>query len=1851
MRPAAVSIPGLELLEPLGSGAQGAVFRGRRAGHEYAVKLPLRAPNAPLEPVRAQRFVREAVSLARVQHPSLPRVMEVAFAGDSPYLVMELASGERLSNRLAKGASPREEVLEIGLQLADALDHIHASGLVHRDVKPDNILFDSASGRVRLVDFGFAVALDGEGHELERAGTKKYMAPEQLRGERVDARADLYALGCVLFEALTGRPASGSPDLQSVIAASDGELGPLIARLLSGQPDDRFPSAAALRDALQQLGTKREADDLAYGSRGHATGRTTLPLLGRHAELERLRRAWSDVEGGRFQVAIVRGEAGSGKSRLLGAFAEEVLARGRPVLRSSCPTLDLQPFSAIRQLLEARLDECESHTGAERLRQLAQFRALAGDASALVCRISPRLAELFPDAPRLARTEDIEHVVTEGLAELCSIIIAAAAPCLVCIDDVQWLDAGSRRVLLKLMDRLSSKSALVILASRDDDSGRASIERVIPSRLGAPIATLSLGRLAESDGAALLRAYLGGDEVDEDASRAVATLSDGTPLSTLQAARAMLDWGAIVPSWGRWKLDSGRLAEMKLPRGAAAVLARRIERLEPTTARVLTAGAVIGMRFADHLATAVCGLEAEAVDSALADACRSQLVEARADGEHEFVHAAVRDALLSGVDETGLRHLHQCAAEALDAEMIARGTDANIVLSELLDAADTAAAGAERTYAIAVHYAQGDVARKPARVLDASVRAAKLAFRSFDNQRALRFLDAAADAAGRIGVTLEPELIFLRAEAHLRSGALDEALQSFETLLSATADRILTALALSRMAWVHMQLDEDAAWSCLHRAFAALGHRAPDDSPISILKSIWRWAIRPIVRRKPIRTAAERRELDVLCALYYQAGRLAYQGSKYNRLLQSTLSALGPAERLGPSDALARSYSAYTFLLTAIGQRRAARRYLAAAESIARETRDPVTYSHALQVRCVAAAWLGDIGEAIDAGTRTIEQYGHWRELSEFCLLAYAVQQFMATQGRCLEAWNWLQLAIRKVEQHEGPPLVAGFLEHAARALLVAMGRGAEADSLLVRLRDRTRETPKTAVFAASTYGVRLRRFTEEMRLDDGFDAIVAEVAADRLDPRKAHLEMYEYYLHVAHARWHQCLRAPEKEKPNRLAAFETALADYEHCTRLPLHRAHYLALRACLAVLGGDGEAAERHLAEAERLGAREQAPWVLYTVHRARAHLLRSTGRESAALDQARIAATLASEHGAVQRAQWIRDEFGMVASEHQYYATPSSAPEVIRLLTDRSASQVAVRDPGYLRALRRITQASVLALGADHQARLVVDEIVRALNADRGLLFLVPPERAQDDEPSPSPPVVALLAARSSSGADLPASVEHDSAIVADVMSTGIVEARESTGSRKNSGALRRPVAVLAAPVQVHARVIGAVYIERAAERGRFSESECEVIAALAAQIPVALELARTLYERERIAQTIRIAEKMDALGRFAGGVAHDFRNLFQQVLMTAEWLSEQRVESDVAEQIEAIRESVRRAARLTERLNDFARSGAHFTPEAINLEGEIDAMRPVLENLLGASIELEVLTAEDLWNVQMDVAQLDQVLMNLLVNARDAMPDGGRVTIEMRNVVLDEAYVRDHPWLGRRECVELCVTDTGTGMEAETRAHIFEPYFTTKEAGRGTGLGLATVYGAIRQNGGHIEVESEPTVGTTFRIHLPRTAASLSIAPKQRDVRNGKVAEWGERPKSSTSATPASDGPQVLVVDDDTDVRDALCRILSMKGYGFFAAATPRDALALFKERAAEIDAVVTDLVMPEMNGQELARAMLEVRPVPILVVSGASDQVLATHGLVGASNFLAKPVLPDDLDGKLRELLRDRRREA
>jgi PAS domain S-box-containing protein len=393
--------------------------------------------------------------------------------------------------------------------------------------------------------------------------------------------------------------------------------------------------------------------------------------------------------------------------------------------------------------------------------------------------------------------------------------------------------------------------------------------------------------------------------------------------------------------------------------------------------------------------------------------------------------------------------------------------------------------------------------------------------------------------------------------------------------------------------------------------------------------------------------------------------------------------------------------------------------------------------------------------------------------------------------------------------------------------------------------------------------------------------------------------------------------------------------------------------------------------------------------------------------------------------------------------------------------------------------------------------------------------------------------------------------------------------------------------------------------------------------------AIAFINDISQRKQLEEQLLQAQKMEAVGRLAGGVAHDFNNMLTVIQGYNRMILDDLPAADpLRECAEEIHRAAERAGALTNQLLAFSRRQL-IQPRAMSVNAVVEHTEKMLRRLIGEDVELVLHLAPGIGNIRADPSHIEQAIVNLVVNSRDAMPFGGRITIETSDVTLDEHYSHSHVGVQPGPFVMIAVSDTGQGMDAETKRRIFEPFFTTKSRGKGTGLGLATVYGTVKQVGGDIWVYSEPGQGTTLKLYFPR------------------VTEAAQQSEMKETAPPQARADEtILVVEDEQSVRDLTVRILRRLGYSVLVASGGEEAIQLAKAYSSEISLLLTDVVMPGMSGRQVAEHLLAIRPdLKVLYLSGYTDSTVVHHGVLEhGQNFLPKPFNREVLAQKIRDIL-------
>lgn len=1742
----------------LGHGSHSVVYRARLDGVPCAIKVPR---------VRGTwiRWVyREAVALARVRHAALPKVIEVGEEQGMPYLAMELIEGATLASRLEQSRLEEAELLSLGRCLLSAVGAVHRAGLIHRDVKPQNIMVEP-NGDIRLVDFGFAMPMELATSARGLAGTRGYSAPEQFRAPaRIDGRADLYAIGAVLFEGCVGTvPKNDALSEPLAEAGCSPGFATVLCGLLEPNVEHRYPDTASVLSELNLL-----ADGEApRGPSGYARSPRWPTFVGRHAEVRKLRRLLDATDGSGAFVWL-EGPSGSGKTHLLHA----ALGSGARAVVSVQSRSGDAPLATLRRCVDVFL-AVRVGVGPSPLDMVRE--ASADDLRAVAALISPVLQSALG-------SEDTPYGVGASFAESAAeLFVRLARLCgglVLVVDDLHWTDAASRDVLVRVAHRVREAPLVLLFASRKIEGSKdlSSRFRTIDPTRSEVLRLEALDRAAVAE---LISGHLDQPDVPQPLVDRVFSLAGGTPLGVHEVLRGLLDTGALRPVGGRWLLDESSAPRVALPEGAFALLERRVDELPPATCRVLELAALIGSRFtADLLARAV-GISTDDVGFALAEAQRAGLVE-QTGNDYRFVHDSIVELLDARLSDERRRAHHQRIAQELD----------------------VGSPSVDQLVATATHYALGIQTERRVRAFETALAAADASLARFDNESAVRFYELARVASIACGQAVQPTFHLSLGEAKLRLGEVDEALIDFQRALGSTRDQLQRATILGRIAWAHQALAESTRTSdALAKAFAEVARALPTGAGRTLVDTL-ATAVRMQFSRAPDE-AARAALVDVLCQLHYQNFRLGAEYGEPLRALQSVVKTLELVRGFGPSREVARSHALHGVFQAATGRVDAGVRSLAHARQIAEQIGDPVTTTFCVQLSSVCACFSGQFERALELLDECVVDRGHWLELGEYCLNVANADFIESIRGRASAAWVWTERVLNRVRRSGRPtPVFTDYMVHRARAAMASVGRASEtADSWLSsHLADAAaRPMPKTGLFRTMSWGPRARLHLETGEWSESFERLAAEFEREGHRPRFCHPLLVEYYISVAHIRVEQALATRRSGGRPRLERLASAHGDLVKAARLPLFKAHAIVVGAWRAWLDGSSATALRLAAEAEKLAVETTCPWVLSSAARLRAHLLRDDGKLDASRDQARVAEALAQCHDAKPRAKSIIDEFGLPVVEKA-----RSSSTTMSLASSSSRRQ--------MEALLRLTEASLKDLRPDSQAAAILEEVLHEVDADRGtLLFLADAATATE-----------LVIGRTRDGRTLYGADGWRDQLLRHIALRG--------GGVKDSGIeglLARQDArhfdeqrVISSPLYLYDRPVGAVLIERSRTSRPFAAPAVELLSLLAHHIPLSLEIARLLGERERLQSSLQHAQKMEAVGRLAGSVAHDFNNMVAAMRIALDHLSG-HVDNEANHELEVFTSALRKAGKLTRQLLTFTRHSPS-PPSACAIDEALSTLEPMLRTLIGRNVELRMLLGAPQEIVMLDRGGLEQALVNLAVNASDAMPSGGSLVLSTTVEVIPEG---SRGSVDPGAYVAIRLADTGTGIPDDILERIFEPFFSTKPAGRGTGLGLTSVYAFAKNVRGHIDVSSAVDRGTTFRLLLPVASVATSCE---------------ELPSDRAYAATVS--RTILVVDDEELLTRSVSQLLERAGYDVLIAHSGQEAIeAVLSHGADDIAVALIDVRMPGMSGPELAMRLRELEvPFKFVFMSGYSPDAASSSSQTGT--ILEKPFTRSELLARVRQ---------
>jgi diguanylate cyclase (GGDEF)-like protein len=1462
-------IAGFTVESELGRGANSDVYRVHKAGRDGAYALKILAASERSEQDLAA-FRREAALLASVNHANLTTIHEVGAADGRPYLVMDLVEGASLASVLTRGALSPERVISLARDITGPLAALHRRGLVHRDVKPDNLMV-LPSGTARLIDFSLASRETGD-HSGPTVGTLAYSSPEQSRMLRrpVDQRSDLYSLGAVLFECLAGTPPFSAvdvadllrmhaviapPDLATLVPGIPPGLVTVVATLLAKDPDDRYQTGEELAADLDLLAADPGATLTGRGRTASSGGNTSVPLIGRVRELQQLTARWKATRAGAGRSCVIRAIGGGGKSRLATELAAQVVAAGGLVLHGKSSRDDSAPLTPLRAAFDAYLRRVDDLPAEDRARGLLWIRAATEPAGGM-------LDGLIPALPALLGSPAAEPDGTVGADQFTLAIVDVLAGLaresgglLLCLDDIQWLDSGTGRVLSQLVEVLPTLPLMVLATARDDPESTEAADAVV-ALLGTSVdLDLTLKPLNDADVAELVRTAMPGLAPDPELARLLNVRGHGSPFVIQEYLLAIVDAGLLLPFWGTWALDTEALDTLELPQEAIGLVVARARNLGPETRELLVTAACIGVQFDPELVAAVHRVGIDVVLTAIAQATARGLTEPRGGGRYAFVHDRIREALSEQIDAGALAGLHHRIAEAL--------------------AGLPAAGDADRVYQLARHYmsggidAAGDAGTAGGRVFAACWAAGQQALNGHAAPDAVAFLRHAAP-----GGTTNGRFLTALGTAYSRNGEFTKAVETLDRALVVETDPMARARILILLGTTHRTTFRlEQAMAAVEQGLAEIGAPLPTgrlrlmaSTILMFLAAVgmhWTGWWLGSARK------ADRERRSMITELHEMGASVAEQSADLRMIFTHTARLLYWGNRIGSGARYVYGQTMYGFYTGSMRLTGVARRAFARAEADPAAD-DPATRTF-LDVRRGTADYLGyrDAGETFIG---SVEQHGHRQELGDYtgCLALFTLRALAL--GQSAEAQRWVELGQRRLALGSGE--VSPMLFDLA-TVLAAMGRPVEAADEFRRANERLTPHYESTVMRMRSQLAQLIVLAEQNEFGEPFDRVVSDLEVlypeIRMVPRP-----WDYRFLVATGRLAQCRQA-EGATPVRLAAARAAVHKLERNLLGGEQRAQSLIGRADLLVLEGEPRKALAVLDGGDPLD-RVDAPKFAYEMARVRARALLALGATDEGYRWVHMARGIAAEHGWPHRAAWVVTEFGAGTGYGAAFGPSSQAGltrsasmnltrsrsmtssfNPIATSTGITSSGAAGLDRQRLNALAEVGAAASRVLDPGELARIALDQTIRVLSAERAYLFLT----SADGRLMPH-------LGRNAAGEDIGELTGYSASLVERVHQTGqplvITGSEEGAALGAQSVVLHGLRSIMLAPLQLEGRLLGVVYLDSQVAKGIFDADDVGLLVALTNHIATSLETARaaqleismqTARQQRDLADTLRRA----------------------------------------------------------------------------------------------------------------------------------------------------------------------------------------------------------------------------------------------------------------------------------------------------------------------------------------------------------------------------------------------------------
>ena len=1732
-----------ELRALVGETSKSAVFSARDRDTSTDVCVKILKPQSFRTDVEAKhRFRREGELLASLRHGNVVKVLDMGEDPSGPFLVMELIPGTTLEDAIVENGLSIDHALRVLVQVADGLSHVHRSGVVHRDLKPGNILMagEASTEEVRIIDFGFAeLAFDEEQARHEVAGTFHYMAPEQLGliESPVGPRADLYAVGCIAYECLAGAPPFAADELGALLGMIQSELpSPLrsrvpdlppaldriIGKLLAKSPEDRYQSAEGLAADLARVledysaGRPTQTFELDRLSRSSLAGLGSV-FVGRESELDDAGRAIDALEHDGVQMLLVGGRSGVGKTAFVRSVINRAKSNALRVLRGkSNPVQTSFPYYPVAELLgEAHNQLLRNPDAAEALEELT---SVLGELAGELVRVAPAWRASMPNAPVLdyGGVDEERDRLIFVLEKVLTALTAGGRAIALFLDDLQWADRGTLHLIGELPARLGRLPVLIIGTYRSEEvavgHGVDALRQLADDGL-ASVIHLELMPLSLEETGDLLDTLFGVRPVE--LAQILHERAEGNAFFICELLRAFAQAQAIELAADGLRVDPERIARIRLPSELVDLVLHRIDTLSVDARRILGVGALAGRNFDFPLVVRGAAVEPEPAYDALSECVGARLVDrVHVANQHgyAFVHDKVLEACAQIIVGDERTHAHARIAHYLESTWDGEAQ--------------------ERVHELAHHYHAG---KQNERAIHFCTLAGDQARALHVNEQALEMYQMVENLLGEEGVEEDDprriRTLVHQAEAHDAMGNYERAEKLYRDALRLSTDPIEIADYLTKIAYSKQKMGAyDASKAHLFEALGLLGVRLPFAGLRlrlgRYLARLRYWAVGWWLRLRspetpPMPSRREALVMEIFQRLYMfylmtDVARIDYLAYRFLAMAMPFTASreLAEAHRLmaitvpqAPNPRYAKAV-AHAFRAIEVARSIGARPELAAAYSVLGglecwrvRPRDAMTY--------------------LERAQEMLERVGN-----RWLLVNTHIFFFMAFKaiGKLDDALSQALNIVRIGERATAAGSISAGCARAGDILLLKGERGAGFDYLERALAVATEHNLTFDTYVARKFlGTHLMREKRFAQAREHWEEAI------RLNERPG-TSFMRVYVHDSYIGWAESVlrdeewlaRATTETRRDVLALVRERLElsiRKERAYRMNLPYA--LIVSARLARRNGDQVAMNRLLEEARGIVESEKRTFEEAVVLGHQAELLAETQP-----DVARFCHNAAIKSYSAMGAQ------GEVMRLKSLARKRGANDEALEGDAEHGAGSRAQKQ---LRSLLMVSRVIGSSLELEEVMAKIVDQSVALLGAERGFLLLCP----ADDE-GQTDFVVRL--AHTADGNGIPereqqisrsviekVSAERQALVVTDALADERFAAKESVVASN----LR---SVVCAPLIHQDRLYGVVYLDNRLVEQVFGPRDAELLSHFAGQAAIILANAEAYTQLRRMNEGLEekvrdrtqllesaqerlvMSEKLASVGQLVAGLAHEINNPVNFIYGNMTFLKEyvnafvalddgtrrlslpedavaelarlrtdlgiEEARGDLGSLVEAVEDGAQRISVIVKNLLSFARGQSDGKEEAseVEINRRLDAAIQLLgrENLDRIHIEREYAPGCQIVGF---AASLDQALLNLLVNACHAIEGTGEIRVRTR-------------WIG--DTAEVDVEDTGCGIPEANLRKIFDPFFTTKAVGKGTGLGLSLVFSTLQRHGGEVKVASTVGKGTCFTLRIPKRPAAEAAA---------------------------------------------------------------------------------------------------------------------------------------------------------